>query len=501
MSAPDLVIGIDSSTTATKAVAWDAHGRAVAEGRSPLALANPAPFRFEQDPEDWWRALCAALHGLAGQVALDRVAGLAIANQRETVAVLDAAGRALRPAILWLDERCREDVRILRDALGAETILRLIGKMPDPTPALYELHWLRRCEPEIYRRAARFAEVHAYLIHRLTGQWATSWASADPLGVYDLAGKRYAALLLDRLELRPEQFAPAHRPGTVLGEVTAAAAAATGLPCGTPVIAGGGDGQAAGLGVAVLGAGRAYLNLGTAAVAGVYSDAYTTSPAWRTLTSLSGDGYIYELCLRTGTFLTDWLAKGLFDDDYGRLERAAAELPVGAGGLLLQPYWSGSMTPYWDAEARGSIVGLSAEHGRAHLYRAKMEGIALDLAMGFAGIRAAGVAVDEIIAIGGGSRSDLWVQIVADATGTPVRRSPTAEASALGAGVAAAVGLGWFADAAQAAAAMAQATVPGAQPDERRAACYAELRRIYERLYPALRALMAELATFKAAAT
>lgn len=501
MSARDLVIGIDSSTTATKAIAWDAQGRAVAEGRSPVPMSNPAPFRFEQDPEDWWRSLCAALQELRRQVDLGRVAGLAIANQRETVAALGADGRAVRPAILWLDERCREDVRILRDLLGAETILRLIGKTPDPTPALYELHWMRRCEPDLFRRTARFVEVHGYLVHRLSGEWATSWASADPLGVYDLAGKRYADRLLEVLELRPEQFAAARRPGTCLGKVTAEAACATGLAVGTPVIAGGGDGQASGLGVAVLGPGRAYLNLGTAAVSGVYGEAYATSPAWRTLTSLSGEGYIYELCLRTGTFLTDWLVKGLFDDDYARLERDAAALPIGAEGLLLQPYWSGSMTPYWDAEARGSIVGLSAEHGRAHLYRAKMEGIALDLAMGFAGIREAGITVDQIVAIGGGSRSDLWVQIVADATGTPVCRSPTAEASALGAGVVAAVGVGWFASAAEAARAMSQATVPGALPDADRAARYADLRRIYEKLYPALREVMADLAAFKASAS
>jgi xylulokinase len=283
-----------------------------------------------------------------------------------------------------------------------------------------------------------------------------------------------------------------------LGEVTAAAASATGLPVGTPVVAGGGDGQAGGLGCAVLGAGRAYLNLGTACVAGVYGERYATDPAWRTMISVSERGYIYELCLRTGTFLTDWLVKDLLEDDYARLEAEAAKLPIGSGGLLLQPYWSGCMTPYWDIDARGSIVGLSAEHGRAHLYRAKMEGIALDLSMGFAGMRAAGVAVDEIVAIGGGSRSDLWVRIIADATGTPVHRSSTIEASALGAGIAAAVGAGWFSNAGHGAAAMAGSVAEAAMPDPARSARYAELLGLYRQVYPALRDVMAGLAAFKA---
>ena len=150
------------------------------------------------------------------------------------------------------------------------------------------------------------------------------------------------------------------------------------------MVAGGGDGQAAGLGTGVLRPGRAYLNLGTASVSGVYGAVYATDPAFRTMTSLTGEGYIFELCLITGTFLTNWLVERLFEEDpvqdpdvYGRLEREAAGLPPGADGLMLMPYWGGVMTPYWDADARGILIGLSSEHGRGHVYRAMMEGIAM----------------------------------------------------------------------------------------------------------------------------
>jgi xylulokinase len=501
----DLVVGIDSSTTATKAIAFDRAGRLVAEGRSSVALSNPRPGFYEQDAGDWWRSTCAALGELGGKIDMARVAALAIANQRETVVPVDAAGQPLGPAMTWLDERGREDVILLAKKLGRDRLLAITGKTPDPTPGVYALHWLMRHDAKLYGKTARFLEVHGYLVWRLTGLYRTSWASADPLGVYDLAAKCYSEPILDALRLTPKHFATAVAPGSVLGEVTGEAAEATGLEPGTLVVAGGGDGQAGGLGTGTLSPGRAYLNLGTASVSGVYGETYATDPAFRTLTSVSGEGYIYELCLRTGTFLVDWLVKGVFGADpakrpaiYRELEAAAAAVPVGSGGLLLQPYWGGVMTPYWDQDARGLIIGLSGEHGQGHLYRALMEGIALDQAMGTANIeRVTGQRVAEFLTIGGGSQSDLWCTIIADATNKPVRRLATAEATALGAAIAAAKGAGWFKSAAAAAAAMAGKVESSIEPDPDRHAIYQELRAIFERLYPATREVQAALAAFK----
>ena len=501
----DLVIGIDSSTTATKAIAWDRHGRLVGEGRSAIALSNPRPLFYEQDAHDWWRSLCAALGELGTEIDMDRVAALAIANQRETVVALDAQGEPLGPGITWLDERGREDVGLLCKKLGRDRLLQITGKIPDPTPCVYAMHWLMRKAPELYAETAKFLEVHGYLVWRLTGLYRTSWASVDPMGVYDLAAKQLSEPILEALRLTPKQFAVAVAPGSVLGEVTGEAAEATGLRAGTLVVAGGGDGQAGGLGTGTLIPGRAYLNLGTASVSGVYGKAYATDPAFRTLTSLSGEGYIYELCLRTGTFLTDWFVKGLFAADpqqqpdiYREMEAAAAAVPIGAGGLMLQPYWGGVMTPYWDQDARGLIIGLSGEHGRGHLYRAMMEGIALDQAMGTANIeRVTGQPVTELMTIGGGSKSDLWCAIIADATGKAVRRLATAEATALGAGIVAAKGAGWFATAGEAADAMAGKVESSIEPDAARHGVYQELLGIYERLYPATREVQVALAAFK----
>ena len=185
----DIVIGVDSSTTATKAIAWSGDGRLLAEGRSPIALENPAPLFYEQDARDWWRALCAALKELGEKIDLGRTAALSIANQRETWVAVDAAGEPLRPGMVWMDERGRPDVDLLEQSIGRERLLQISGKIPGPLPCLYSIHWMKREEPELYAKAARFLDVHGYLAWRLTGEYRTSWASADPTALLDLESK------------------------------------------------------------------------------------------------------------------------------------------------------------------------------------------------------------------------------------------------------------------------------------------------------------------------
>lgn len=497
-----VVVGLDSSTTATKAIAWRRDGSVAGLGRSPIPLASPGSNLYEQDPEDWWSAASAAMGELLQQVAPERIAALAIANQRETFVALDGKGSPVRPAIVWLDQRCGEEVGWLAGKVGSERIHRITGKPPDMAPVAYRIAWMLRAEPERFHSTAMFADVHAYLVWRLTGSFTTSWASADPLGLFDMEKKTWSAEVLGALELCPERLPQLAAPGTVLGTVSRAAAQ-TGLAEGTPVVAGGGDGQAAGLGVNALTSRRAYLNLGTAVVSGTYSKEYRTNNAWRTMGSCSGEGYYYETSLRAGTFLVEWFARqvcGAAEGDkdiYQRLEAEAAGVPIGSGGLVAVPYWGAVMTPYWDAKARGCFVGLSGAHRIGHLYRSLLEGVALEQALVSGMIEErTGLRIEEFVAIGGGSSSDLWCQIIADASGKAVRRSRTAEASSLGAAMCAAVGAGWFARAGDAAAAMAGEITRETEPAPARAARYAELMAIYREIYPRLRDIFARLSRF-----
>ena len=454
----DFVIGVDSSTQSTKAIAWDRQGGLLAEGRAPVAMTSPAPDHFEQEPEAWWRAAVAAIRQLGTRIDLGRARGLAISNQRETVGFVDAEGRSVHPAIVWLDGRAHREAEAFSRSFGAEAYLALTGKHADLTPAAYKIAWMRAHEPGRLDRAVHLVDVQGYLALCLTGTLATSWTAADPSGLYDIAGKAWSADVLGRLGLGVERMAPAHPPGTVLGHLHTAAAAETGLPDGLPVIAAGGDGQCAGLGVNAMRAGTCYLNLGTAIITGAWSEGPRTGPHWRTMISPTGKGYFLEGVMRAGTFFADWLVRTLRDDagpaTFDALAEAAAALPLGSEGVTASPYLSGCMNPHWETRARAAFFGLGASHGPAHLYRATLEALTGEIARTIVAMRGEGVAIDRIVAVGGGAKSGLWRRMLADATGLALTVSPSPEASSLGAAMTAAVALGWHAGFAEAAAAM-----------------------------------------------
>src|SRR3954468_11027650 len=248
------VIGIDSSTTATKAVVWDRDGRAVAEGRAEFALTLPRPGWHEQDAEDWWSSCASAVSQALGSVDGSDIEAICLTHQRETFACVDEQRSPVRPAIVWMDVRARRQVA----ELGSEEIHRLTGKPPDTTPALYKLLWLREHEPETLARTRWVVDVHAFLVHRLTGFWRTTTACADPLGLIDMQRGDWSDDLLARVGVSREQMPALVAPGEVIGEVSPAAAEQLGLAAGLPVVGGGGDGQGAGPGAHATEAGAAH---------------------------------------------------------------------------------------------------------------------------------------------------------------------------------------------------------------------------------------------------
>jgi xylulokinase len=493
------VIGIDSSTTATKAVVWDRDGRAAAEGRSEFPLALPRPGWHEQDPEDWWRSCATALTQALEAVDGSDVEALCLTHQRETFACLDEHGRPVRPAIVWMDVRAAPQVA----ELGSDEIHRLTGKPPDTTPALYKLLWLRQHEPETLARTRWVVDVHAFLVHRLTGAWRTTTACADPLGLIDMGRGDWSDELLARVGLSRERVPALVAPGEVIGELSAGAAGRLGLPVGLPIVGGAGDGQSAGLGANATQPGHACLNLGTAVVAGTMSERYVWHRAFRTLTGAVPGTYVLETLLQGGTYTVNWfleriavldaLRLGLGLRDVDVLETAAARLRPGADGLLLVPYMASSQTPYWDPAARGILFGLAGHHGRQHIFRAILEGIAFEQRLAFEEMEPQlDQPIELLLTTGGGSRSALWRQIVADVTGKTVVACREVETTSLGAGMQAAVAAGWHATVGEAADAMSGV---GARhtPGAPEAACYDELFAVYREIYPRTAPLHAAL--------
>ncbi len=443
------VIGLDSSTQSVKAIAWDNHGTPCAEGRAPLAISQPREGWVEQNAPDWWAATCTALRDLTAQIDPGLIDGIAVSNQRETMVLLDADGAPLAPATLWLDSRAEGHTRILAAELGGAELHRITGKPVDVTPCVHRLRWMRDHMPEVLDGAAQILDVHGYLTRALTGTAAASWTSADPFAIFDIHTRQWSATILDHLGIPLTRLPTAHRPGSAIGTVTAAAAAATGLRPGTPVFAGGGDGHCAGLGVGSIGPGTVYLNLGTAVVGGLWSPTAEISNHWRTLISSTGEGYILEVVQRAGTAFMNWFMDtfGLDRHDkavFDRLMTEATALPVGSEGVTVVPYLFGCMNPHWDGTATASFTGLGPHHRLVHMYRASLEAITLEFARALRIMQDTGLDAREIYVIGGGSNNRLWRQMVADSTGLPVIRSQSGEASALGAGILAAIGAGWF---------------------------------------------------------
>ncbi len=452
---------------------------------------------YEQDAESWWIGLTRALQELGAQVDLRCAEAICITHQRETFVLVDRAGRPIRNAITWMDERSRPQLNDVDRRIGKERLHRISGKPLSVTISMTKMLWLQQHEPDALRNAYKLLDVHAFLVHRLTGKYITTPASADPTGLLDIAHAAWSPEVVEVAGLRPDQLADLAPVGSEIGRVTAEAAAATGLPAGLPVIGGLGDGQSAGLGANITSPERAYLNLGTCIIGGFFSPQYVCDLAFRTMSAPLPGAYFLEHALKGGVFTISWFVEKFAPDlrhlnlplvPEEVLEAAAAKLPPGSAGLMLVPYWNNVMNPYWDPAATGIVIGWTGAHGREHFYRAILEGIAFEQRLaGDAVMKATGVQLDAYYAMGGGSKSNLWCQIMADITRVPVVRLDTAEATCLGAGILAAAAVGWHTDARAAAAAMTHIS----QRFEPRHDVFAEYDRLYREVYvhlfPALR--------------
>lgn len=500
-----LVIAVDCSTTAAKAVVTDPTGAALSAGSSRLTTSTPAAGFHEQDATSWFTATVDAVRAAVGGLSpADRaqVRALAVTHQRESFVLLDDHGAPVRPAILWVDSRAAEQIAALgsRPLTGGASVHDVSGKPPDTTPAIYKIAWLAAHEPTAVRDAAHLADVQAYLALRLTGRLVTSEASADTLGLFDLATTTWSPELVAAVGLRTEQLPGLVPGGAPIGDLLPEVAADLGLTGPVTLVAGIGDGQSAGIALGVEEPGVAYLNLGTSMVCGVSTDRYLTSPAFRTLAGTRPGTYVLETVLNAAAYVADWASR-FTGSDLPTLEAAAAQVAPGAEGLLALPYWNAAQTPYWDPLARGAVIGWHGRHTTAHLYRAILEGVAYELRLQLEMLEeATGTSVRALRAVGGGARSTLWAQIVANVTGRGVRVCSDGEVSAAGAAMQAHAWLAGSGRPAGSAAGSEARGLPGfagespfvtdghdVAPDPGTADTYARGFAVYRTLYPALK--------------
>jgi len=469
-----LFLGLDSGTQSAKAGIWDERGACLARASRPLSVRTPHEGWAEQDPAEWWSSAAGAIAEAVSQVDASRVAAMAVSFQRESFALVGDDGSAVRPALLWLDIRAAAEVEEAARRVGAVEYQRRTGKPLDVTSVLPRMLWLARYEPQVLARAARWTDVGAYLMERLTGTPATVTAGVDTTGLVDVDTRWWAPGHLASCGLDGLRMPGLFEPGSLVGTLTREAARATGLAAGLPVIAGGGDGQCAAVGLGA-GVGTGFtLALGTSVVLGVPRESRAVSPRYRTLMAARPDRqFLLESVIQSGTYIVRWFEEAFPGADS---DAAAAEVPRGSQGLVTVPHWWGVRFPESLPDARGATMGWSHRHTRAHFLRSILEGVGFELRGLADDFHSAMDVAARVAACGGGTKSRTWLQILADIMACPIDLPVEPEPAALGAATLAAVGSGAFHGLDAAAAAMVKRGETVA-PDATGAAVYDEVYR------------------------
>ena len=485
-----LVLGIDVSTTATKAILVDESGAVRGVGTSEYAFEIPHPLWSEQDPRLWWDGAIAAIGSVlatTGASGADIVA-VGLTGQMHGAVLLDAADAVLRPAILWNDQRTGAECDAIRAAVGPERLIEITGNDALTGFTAPKLVWVRDHEPDVWRRVAHLLLPKDHVRLRLTGEHAIDRADAAGTLLLDLASRDWSAEVVDALGIDPAWLPRTLEGPEVSGRVSVAAAAVTGLREGTPVVAGGGDQAANAVGVGAVAPGVVALSLGTSGVVFAATDRPLFEPHGRVHAfchAVPGRWHFMSVMLSAAGSLRwfrDVFAPG---EEYGSLVEAASAVPPGSDGLLFLPYLSGERSPHPDPLARGAFVGLTLSHDRRALARAVLEGVAFGLRDGLDLMLEAGTpAPSQIRASGGGLRSALWRQILADVLEAELAVVATEEGAAFGAALLAAVGAGWFPTVDAATDAIVRVRpIASPGPD---VAAYRAAHALYRELYPAL---------------
>ena len=504
------LLGIDCGTQSLRAVIVDAGGRLLASAAREYPIQYPQIAWAEQDAYDWWRAACETVPRAMAEagVTADDIVGLSVDGTSCTVVVTTRDGRPLHPVILWMDQRAHREAQQVTDT--AHPRLKYVSWAESPEWMIPKAMWLRHNRPDIYEQADLIVEGTDWLMHKLTGQWAASLNNATCKWNYASVDGGWPIELLDVLgfsELRDRWPDTVLAMGEPAGELTTTAAAELGLHPGTIVAQGGIDAYAAMLGLGVVRPGRLALVMGTSTCPlALMSEGIFDSHLWGPYPDalIPGTWVLEGGQTATGAIVT-WLADNFgyreqFDaEQQGRsrfelLDEIAAATPPGAEGLVLLDYWQGNRTPLRDPLARGAIWGLSLKHGIGHMLRAVYEGTAMGCRHILEDMAAAGFETEEVYACGGGTRSDLWLQIHADICRKPILLTQEPEATALGTAVCAAAGAGLYRDLVEASEQMVTVT-RRIEPDEGNARLYDTLFDRYLRTYPALMELMHESAT------
>jgi xylulokinase len=485
-------LGIDSSTTGVKALLIDETGHVAGTVTTDLPLSTPKPLWSEQAPTDWWQGTVTSIRRVLSETGLSGhdVTAIGLTGQMHGLTILDEAGQVLRPAILWNDQRTGAECDDIRERLGKANLIKITGNDALTGFTAPKILWVKKHEPDVYARIKHILLPKDYVRYQLTGTYATDRAGGAGTLLFDLARRDWSSEVLAALDIPAERLPPTHEGPQVTGQVSPAAAEATGLKAGTPVVGGGGDQAAQAVGVGAVQPGIIALTLGTSGVVFASTGEPFIEPEGRLHAfchAVPGRWHLMGVMLSAAGSLRwyrDTVAAGT---DFDTLLAPAAAAPPGSEGLLFLPYLTGERTPHPDPLARGAFVGLTIRHTQAHLTRAVLEGVAFGLRDSFELIKSAGLAeIKQVRLSGGGARSALWRQILADVFQADLVTVNTTEGAAYGAALLAGVGAGIWPDVDTACEVTIKVTGSTA-PTSDGMAHYEPFYAQYRELYPALR--------------
>jgi len=464
------ILAHDFGTSGDKAVLFSEEGTIIASAYSPYETRYPHPGWAEQEPDDYWKAFCESTRHLIRErsVGADRIGCVVFSAQMTAPIPVDDSGRALAPAMTYADTRTVPQTEEIGRRMSPERVYRVTGNRLDPSYSAPKIMWIREHLPEVYKKARVFLQVKDYVVRRLTGRSCTDYSDATATSLLDITALEWSGDLLDVTEIEREKLPELMESTAVIGSIQRDAARACGLLEGTPVVIGGGDAPCATSGAGAVNTGDMYFNIGTSSWIGLTSDEPLLDEKMRVfnLGHLVKGKYTVTGAMQCGGGSVSWFIDGFCRDNdrkvpdndrrvpepakaiHERLTHEARAIAPGCEGLVFLPYLMGERSPIWDPHARGTFIGLSRMHGRAHLYRAVLEGVAYHMKSIQEIFEENGAVSSELKAIGGGIQNELWLSIFADVLErTVVTLNVVEEATSVGACIAGGVGIGLYRDA------------------------------------------------------
>lgn len=459
MGVDKYLLGIDIGTSACKTAIFNRRGEVIASSSEDYQVFYPKPGYAEQNPEDWWEAVCKCIMTVLGKAGIDKkdIAAVGVDGQSWSAIAIDKEGKVLTNTPIWMDTRSDVICRRLNKELGADSIFKLAGNSLQASYTTAKILWYKEELPEVYKQIYKILQSNSFIVYKLTGVLSQDKSQGYGLHCFDMHSGEWSEDMCSRLGI-PTGFLPdIYECHQLVGKVTEAAAMLCGLAAGTPVVAGGLDAACGTLGAGVIHPLETQEQGGQAGGMSICLDKYSADPRlilsyhvvpklWLLQGGTTGGGGVMRWIEKEFADLEREEAKSLGKSSLALLDDAAAGINPGSDGLIFLPYMAGERSPIWDVNAKGVYYGLDYSKTKAHLVRAAMEGVAYSLRHNLEVAKAAGAEVKLLRAMGGAANSILWTQIKADITGLPIVAVASDTATTLGAAILAGVGVGYYSD-------------------------------------------------------